>query len=288
MIKIVEFINSKNKMCIALVVSIIQLFIYITTKSYLFYLLFGIMFLGIKNIYSIKNGVCKLKEFFNKDSKETSSASKIKFDKNKQIQILKKASDFSLDYTDTIIISTAIGHHASILYSNYNIVLSSCADIFENIYEMILEKSKLLSVKFKVNSTLTLTFILTTLAIVLYGITSLVLFNFLNYFIKICFGHKYIFHNKVVFILMLDFCIAGILLAIIKNKEILRFSHTKNTDPLFILILNISFSIIFSTKFGIIGVVLGSILSKGIINISYEIFESYKNYKGTYYLNPAK
>ena len=284
MISIIEFINSKNKIVMALIVSVVQLLIFVGTKSYLLYISFGIMFLGIKNIYSIKNGICKLRDSFTKNDEKTSSSRGFKFDKDKQIKILKKAGNFSLDYTDTIIISTAVGHHASILYSNYNTILSSFSDICENIYEIILEKSNHMACKFKINSKLVIACTLTILAILIYGITSVLLFDFFNPFIKDWIGHKYIFHSKTVFIFIIDFCIAGILLAIIKNKKTFRSSQPKKPDPLFILIINVTSSLILCTYLGIIGVVLGSIFSKGILNLGYEVFEVYKNYKGAYYV----
>ena len=277
MISIINFLKNQNKILLALIISLIQLGIFILSKSYILYLLVGIVFILSENFLIIKNKVYEIKNnLINRSNELDSSNIKFQFDRTKQFEIIKKASELSLDYTDTIIISITVGRHASLLYSNYNIILSSFTNILKNIYEVIIQKAELLNSKFKINSTIIKVFILTILAIIIYSITSLVLSNFLNYFIKNWIGPKYILKNSVVSILILDFCFAGILFAIIKNKKLLKLSKNKKTDPLLTLVINIITSLILSILFGIIGVILGSILSKAILNIGYELLEVYQ------------
>ena len=271
MLNIMEFIKNQNDVVKTIIVSIIQLIIFIITKNYLLYVLFGIIFLAYKNIHLMKSCITKLKKMFIEKNEETMSLDKSYFDKNICIGMIKKASIFSLDYTDNIIISAAIGHHASLVYSNYNIILSSFSDILENTYEIIFKKVNTIALRLNINSKITRTYVLTAFAVSVYALTAFILFDLFNSFMRIWIGHKYMFRQHIVCILIIDFCLAGIVLAATLNRKIFKVKNYKEINPFIILALNILFSLVLSTKFGIIGIVIGSIFSKAIINICYEI-----------------
>ena len=219
----------------------------------------------------MKSCITKLKKMFIEKNEETMSLDKSYFDKNICIGMIKKASIFSLDYTDNIIISAAIGHHASLVYSNYNIILSSFSDILENTYEIIFKKVNTIALRLNINSKITRTYVLTAFAVSVYALTAFILFDLFNSFMRIWIGHKYMFRQHIVCILIIDFCLAGIVLAATLNRKIFKVKNYKEINPFIILALNILFSLVLSTKFGIIGIVIGSIFSKAIINICYEI-----------------
>ena len=71
MFNVLEFIKNQNDVVKTIIVSIIQLIIFIITKSYLLYILFGIIFLAYKNTHLIKSCITKLKKMFIEKNEET-------------------------------------------------------------------------------------------------------------------------------------------------------------------------------------------------------------------------
>ncbi|MGL5764438.1 MAG: hypothetical protein ACRCX8_02240, partial [Sarcina sp.] len=237
---------------------------------------FGIMFLLCKNIHLIKS-VKKIKNIKylvvnlrNKLSNRVSKTESKLSNNRSNISILKKISTLSLDYTDAIVISTILGHHASLLYSNYDTILSSLSDIFESIYEIIFEKVSLVYLKLRLKSKIAKLLLLTVVSILVYATISLLMFHFFNHFIKEWAGHKSLLRRHTVYTLILNFCLSGILIAAIKNRKILGLFHTKQFNPFIVITLNILLSISLSKFLGITGVILGSMLSKVIVNLIYE------------------
>ncbi|MGL4740973.1 MAG: hypothetical protein ACRC41_09215 [Sarcina sp.] len=265
--------NPNNGKLKAVIFSITQLLIFILTKSYVLYFLFGIMFLLCKNIHLIKSieNIKHLKETLKikLSNRNTNTKSKLSNNRSK-ISMLKKISTLSLDYTDAIVISTVLGHHASLLYSNYDTILSSLSDLFESVYEIIFEKVNLVYLKLNLKSKIAKVLLLTVVSILVYVTISLLMFHFFNHFIKEWAGHKSLLRKHTVYTLILNFCLSGILIAAIKNRKILGLFHTEQFNPFILITLNIILSISLSKYFGITGVIFGSILSKVIVNLIYE------------------
>ncbi|MGL5633474.1 MAG: hypothetical protein ACRDDL_00085 [Sarcina sp.] len=265
--------NPNNIKLKAVILGITQLLIFILTKSYVLYFLFGIMFLLCKNIHlikSVKNIKYLVVNLRNKLSNRVSKTESKLSNNRSNISILKKISTLSLDYTDAIVISTILGHHASLLYSNYDTILSSLSDIFESIYEIIFEKVSLVYLKLRLKSKIAKLLLLTVVSILVYATISLLMFHFFNHFIKEWAGHKSLLRRHTVYTLILNFCLSGILIAAIKNRKILGLFHTKQFNPFIVITLNILLSISLSKFLGITGVILGSMLSKVIVNLIYE------------------
>lgn len=267
--------NFKNKQIRAICIVIFQLSIFVITKSYVIYFISCLLFLLLDKFHIISEFKNTALSFLGKsDNSDTSLFSKLTT-KN-ILKTIKLGSEFCLDYTDTILVSAILGHNASILFANYDTIISRMSDIFDSVYEIIFDNIKHIFEFLNIKSQKTKSYLYITASIIMYLIIGRILYDFLNHFMAHWVGHKYILRRKVIFIIIINFCLTGLLFSVRKTKRSLGLIKRKQYNPIFILIFNLIASGILGMELGIVGIIIGSLTSKVIMNLFLELIGLFK------------
>lgn len=256
--------------------SILQIIILLLLKSFIVYLIVQILCTVLENVAV---SFCADREypFLKKYKKCVLSKQETKsIVENVKALFIYKIGSTALDGTDNIIISTFDGVVSVGLLSNYSLVTSSVQLLSSQIttsltgsvgnfvaqesqekYENILER-------------------LTFLNFIIYGGAFVVLGSCLSPFIAIWAGESYILEFPIVFIHCLNMYVYGMMNSIWTFRSTMGlFIHGK-WRPLISAITNIVVSILLVQKLGLLGVLLGTTITRIVTNVWYDPYIVYK------------
>lgn len=283
-----EYIVKKYSMLFSVFSSLMQIVILISLKNYVAYLLIRIIITLFQNIFlSIKAGkdYPYLKEIADKLDKK--SLGEIK--KNIFALLLYKMGITVATTIDTLLMSKYFGLIAVGLYSNYHLIFGYSDKFFTSVLGTITPSLGNLMVtgtnreENQVFSALQLIYywLSTYLAVGL-----IVLFNPL---IECIFGEEYLFDQSMVTALVISITLTNFQRPCSLTRDATGLFWRGKLRPLVMSVLNIVLSLIAIEMFGIIGIVLGTILSKVLTYVWYDPYIVYKYaIKGSlvkYYLN---
>lgn len=268
---------SKNKLLFSIFKMCAQILILVVTNSYILFLIIQIVSTFLENlvISHIANKMYPfLKEtnFYSLNKQET----KVIWTNVKALMIYKVGSTI-LDGTDNIIISTFIGVSSVGLLSNYTLIIGSVSMLLAQLTSAITGSVGNYMAKESSEKKEELLYKITFVYFIFYGYSFVFLFVLLNPFITIWIGNKYLLSKAVVLVLSINWYIYGMISPVWTFRSTLGlFVHGKYR-PAISAIINVVVSIIFAMKFGVIGVLLGTTLTRLITNSWYDPYIVYKH-----------
>ena len=200
-----------------------------------------------------------LKELDKADRIDSNELRTIK--KNVEALMLHKVGSYVVTSTDNIIITKFIGIVTTGLYSNYvliinminNFIYTFISNTVASFGNLVASESpeKRLSVFKEANF----------ICYILYGISTICLINLLSPFIGFVFGKKFIIDNLVIYIVCINFYVAG-MTSIANMVQTASGLYRKDKYvPLIQSIVNLVVSIYLAIKIGLAGVFIGTIIS---------------------------
>ncbi|MCB7337238.1 oligosaccharide flippase family protein [Enterocloster aldenensis] len=242
-----------------------QIFIIITTRNFIYYLVIAATFRLIENF--ILNLVINKKYAFIDSKNMDSLDNKILSDIKKKVRgtFLHKIGTFIVLGTDNIIISKFIGLTAVGIYSNYYLIINVINNIFSQVISSATASigSMLNEQNEKKNCDIFEQLQLVNAALVNTGSVSLYFLS--TPFITWFFGDNYSLSNTVLLVLSLNFYVTGMRKVYVVFKEAAGVLYEDSFIPLVESILNITLSIILVKFLGMTGVFIGTILSSMIL-----------------------
>lgn len=274
-----ELINADQKMYISNIYIFICLFFMnifqivgmVITKKYFIFLLIKIVFILFENILLSKKA-SELYPFLkekNIDSLTRTDMDVIK--KNIVGAIFYKAGKVFVNSTDNIIISKIVGLTAVGIYSNYRLIISAVTNILTQIFSSITSSVGNLGVSASKEKIYNIFKKIYFIGFHVYSLCSICILFLINPFIKLWLGENYLFDNKIVVLISLNFLFTGISSIIGVFRDSFGLYWQGKLKPLFELLVNLVFSIILAYKYGVFGVLIGTLLSNLLINLWWEI-----------------
>ena len=257
-----EYICSKADLLSEIIATVLKIIILLVFKNYILFLLIQIS----RNL--IANGILFVKSkkmYKNIDENKVESLSKEKektIFKNVKDLMLYKISSTINSGTDNIIITKIVGLSVVGIASNYSLLVNSVNQVLSKITGSFTASIGNLNAKESIENREQVFYILNFLVTWIYGFCGIMLIIFLNPFVKIWIGEKFLLNISVVVALVLEFYICGIqypgynyaiTTGLFKKAKWGAFSSA---------IINIILSIILGLKFGAFGVFLATGLSR--------------------------
>lgn len=234
------------------------------TKSYLAYLAIQFVIKLIENIV-INKYIDKKYIYINNISSKLSSIEVQVIVKNVKAMLLHKIGDVSLNGTDNIIIATFIGISTVGLYSNYTMILLSIQLFINLIFHSAgaslgnliagKEHEKKEAIFDKLNF----------LAFALFGIGSVIIYFCLPLFIEIWIGNDYLLPNVVLLLICINFYLLGMRIPLGVIKSAAGIYTQDKYAPIIQSLLNLGFSLVLVQYYGILGVLLGTLISNILV-----------------------
>lgn len=264
---------------------ILQIISLIIFKSFIFYIVSGVLTTIFRNIL-VSVIVNKNYSYIKKYNKEKlPKEEKQELIKNVVGMSLYKISSTIMNSTDNIIISTFISLTVTGIYSNYLLLVSNIKMVLNTIFSSITSSVGNLYAEGDKNKSEFIFRCINFLNFWIYGFVAICLWELLNPFIVLWLGEQYIFNKIVVLVIVLNFVTDGLQQAVILYKDACGLFWKGKLRPVFSAITNVIISLLLVKKIGIIGVILGSIISR-IITTWW--FDPYLVYSNAFEMSPKK
>lgn len=202
---------------------------------------------------------------------------------------LYKISGTVINSTDNIIVSSFISIILTGIYSNYLILISAVNTMLEILFSAFTASLGNLNVEAagNIEKKYSIFKILSFLNFWMYGFCSVCFLVLFDPFIRIWIGEKYIMNSLTEYIIVVNFLIVGLQETIGTHRAAYGLFYKGRYRPVFSVLLNIISSIvfvkIFPAEYGIVAVLLGTIVSN--IAVSWW-FDSYLVFKYAFNKKP--
>lgn len=258
-----NYIISKVHTYFLIISNVLQIITLIIFKAYIPVLTIQLIFRIIENITISKFAE---KEFpFLKDSSkyiELSSSKKRNLYKNVYSMLLYKISGLIINSTDNLVISYFLGVIYVGIYSNY-LMIVDMIKVFVNylFFPITASVGNLVSSKEEEKKKFMYNQIFFT-SFWIYGFCAISLYILLNDFINIWIGKSYLLDKITVLVIVINFYTAGMQCASTMYRDTTGMFSIGKYRPLIAAIINLIISVLLAPSLKIIGVLMGTIISR--------------------------
>lgn len=255
--------------------SILQIISLIIFSNFIIYILIQIALTVFENIM-ISNKVNEMYPYLKEEKRSVSKFAIIKIKKNVGALIISNFSRVALRSSSGIIISAFVGLSVVGIYSNYLLIISGITMLTSQIFAAITGSLGNFFAKEDKSLHVIMFQRLDFFNFLLYGMASVFFLIYANPFISLWLGNEYILPFNIVFVISLNFLIEGFLYTFWLFRSTMGLFIQGKYRPLYAAILNIGFSFLLGKQFGLIGVLLGTTISRLCVNAWYDPYIIYK------------
>ena len=284
-----EYIISQYRYIFIVIRSVFQIGILIILNDFIIYLVIQIVMTLLENIF-LSQKVDRLYPFLKEKNIEklpTGEIKKIKEDV--KALMISKFGNVMLNGTDNIIISRFIGVAAVGVLSNYTLITGAIVMVLSQISSAITGSIGNYVAKENKDSQYKLFKRVDFCIFWIYGFSTICLITLLNPFVELWIGKEYVLEEITIIILSVNFLINGIVSLLWTFRSTMGLFIQGKYRPIIVAGLNIIVSIILAKKLGIVGVLLGTTISRTLVNLWYDPYVIFKNgfnrSVGAYYLS---
>ncbi len=256
---------------------VLQLTSLIAFQSFVMYIISGLITTLIKNILVARIADREHPYAKKYNGKKLERAEKKILVKNVFGMSLYRISSAVMNSTDNIIISAFINITIAGIYSNYLLIVMNIKNILNTIFTSMTSSVGNLFAEGDREKSEFIFRCLNFMNFWLYGFAGICLWELLNPFINVWIGKEYLFEYAVVLVIVLNFVTDGLQQAVILYKDACGLFWKGKLRPIFSAGLNIIISIILVRPLGILGVILGSIISRMVTTWWFDPILVYKN-----------
>lgn len=248
----------------------------LTIGNYLIVLSTQVVFRIIENAYIAKKAD-KLYPFIreNKNASLTKKDRKL-FYENLYSLFLYKISGVVINGTDNIIIAIFAGITWVGIYSNYLLIITTLTTLLSYIFYSITASVGNLNISGDEEKNYFIFRVINFANFWVYGFSAVCLWSLINPFISLWLGDQYLMNMFIVFAIILNFYTAGMQNATTTFRETTGLFRKGKYRPIIAAIINIVFSIILTSLLGIVGVFLGTVISRLCIYFWYDPYVIFK------------
>lgn len=257
---------------------IAQIVVLILFKSYLIYMITQIICLLCSNIWTAQKASKLYPDVNSNREAKLSREEKRDMWTNIRAMFSYKIGGVLMNNTDQILISTLINTETVGLYSNYLMVTQSLTSIMGMAFTSVRASIGNLATEKKFEKEYEIFKVLELLAFWIFGGGAIGLAVLFNDFISLWVGKSYLLDEKTVLVIGLSFYIAGVVYPILCYRETVGlFKQTKNI-LFYSSIINLVLSVILGNIFGLVGILLATVIARICTNVWYEPYKLYKSY----------
>lgn len=257
-----EYICSNADLFSEVVASILKIIVLLVFKNYILFLLIQISRNLIANSILYYKSKKMYPDINENNVPELSKNQRKSIFQNVKSLMLYKISSTINSGTDNIIITKMVDLATVGIASNYSLLTNAVSQVLIMIMSSFNASVGNLNAKDSAENREKVFYTLTFIVTWIYGFCAIMLAVFLNPFINIWIGSKYLLQPVVVFALVLEFYICGVQYAGYNYAITTGLFKKAKWGALISSILNIILSIILGYKFGVFGIFLATGLSR--------------------------
>lgn len=257
--------------------AVIQSLLLIVTSNFILYLIIQILFSILTNIFiSIKADrdypYIKAKEVSHLEIEE-----KKEITKNVKALFLHRIGGIVVNNTDTLLMSKFIGIGTVGLYTNYRMIITTVTNVLYQIVSSFTASLGNVGVENNEKKFYEIYKELNIGCYIMYGFSTTCLFNLLNPFIELWLGKTFLFEKRVVCLLALNFYVLGMRQLIFTARTALGLFWHDRYKPLVESLVNLIVSFTLVEKYGIEGILVGTLVSYLLVDMTVEPMVLYRH-----------
>lgn len=259
-----------------LILYILQIMTLLLLKNFILYLLVQIVITFIQRIL-INKYIAKNYSFINFNCKEKLESNELASIKNNVGAIIYyKIGNFVLSGTDNLVISYFLGVVYVGIYTNYLSLINMISSIINTISVSITSSFGNLIVLENENKQEYIFNKINFFCFIVYGYFSIGILFLINPFVNLWIGSNYLFKYDIIIMMVFVFYANGMLAPITSIRDAAGAYKYDKFSTIIQSIINLVFSIILAYYIGVIGVVLGTLISIILVPLWYRPFVLYK------------
>lgn len=271
-----EHLLSKYRMIFIIVRAIGQCAILALTENFILYLCIQIICTLVENIWVYYQSSYYYPFLNNNREARLSAQFKRKIRTDIKALMIYKVGSTALDGTDNIILSAFVGVVWVGKLSNYTLIIGAISMITSQIISALTAGvGNYVATEAKTKYEELLLKIL-YLSFIIYGFSFVCLNSLATPFVQLIFGKEYGLGFWDVFISCLNFFVFGMMNSVWTFRTTMGLFEHGKYRPIVSAIINILVSIILAEKLGLVGVLLGTTITRLITNVWYDPYIVYK------------
>jgi O-antigen/teichoic acid export membrane protein len=256
--------------------NVVQIILLVTTHNFILFLLVYIA-CTIGNNVMVSRKADKLYPFLKEKQVEPLPKKERQgIFRHIRAMMMHKIGNVVVNNTDNLILSSMVGFLSVGRYSNYYLLIGSISQLIWQVFKGINASVGNLGAtqgKEQVSRVFYASFFVGQW---MYGWAAIALFELLDPFVEISFGKQYVFEQSIVFVLCLNFYLAGMRQASVVFRDSLGLFWHDRYKPVIESAINLVASVILTYYYGTIGVFLGTMISTVTTSLWVEPYVLYR------------
>lgn len=252
---------TKIKLVFNLLTYGLQLFVLFYFKNFVWFLIiqFGCRFLERILTHRFIKKAYQEVDFYKKQTLEKEEKDKIKT--NIKGIILHQVGNYAVNGTDNILISSIVNIATTGIYYNYASVVAILRNLIGSIISATTSSFGNLNVLEKSDVKKNVFHLINFVCLFLVGFVLVGLYFCINPFITLWLGEKYVLNTLCIIIICANFYLNVIMLPITAVKNSSGLYYVDRYIPIAQAVINLVVSIVLGSKFGLLGILLGTTIS---------------------------
>ena len=256
-----KYIDSNFYYSFQIIKSLLQIFVLVMTGNYILFLLTMLGTTITENLV-IRNKVNHMYPYLRKmEKKSLSREEKTQIKKNVYALTFHKIGGVVVNGTDNILMVKFVSLASAGINANYSMITTALKKITGIIFSSLTASIGNLTAEKQAEGSKPFFDQLNFITAWIYGFSAICLLALFNPFISLWLGSEYLFDNKVVFVIVLNFYLVGMLMPIRTFNASMGLFWYDRYKPIFESLINLFFSIYLVKKIGLIGVLIGTTIS---------------------------
>lgn len=260
----------------SILMMVLQIVGLVIFKNYFVYLITQISMVIGQNIVTAIIAGKMYPELDTEKAKKLDAEEKDGLIKNIKSLMIYKVGTLALNSTDNILISAFVGIVKVGLYSNYHLLCSSVTGFLSTIFGNLTASIGNLNAVETKEKKIEMFNIINLATFWLYGVCSICIFCVANAFITAWIGEEYLLSYRELFIIVLNAYVAGMLFAPFNYRQTMGLFIYGKMRPIISAAINIVASVILGKKFGLEGILWGTIIARVTTNVWFDPYIVFK------------
>lgn len=244
-----------------LLLNIAQIVVLYLTQNFILYLLLQTINTISENVLLSKKAGKLYPYIKERDVKPLRSEVKAEIKKNTFAMVFHRLGGVVVFATDNILISKLVGLIEVGLYSNYMLIRQALNTIISQLFQSVAASFGSLNVQSTDSHKLEIFNVLNFIGAWIFGFCSICLIVLINPFVTLWLGEEYLFPITTVSLIVIVFYTTGMRQASLTVRDAMGVFWYDRYKPIFEVLINIIASILLGKRWGVDGILVGTIIS---------------------------
>lgn len=271
-----NYIVSGISYAIAIVQSALQMVLLLSFRNYIGYLLIQTAGTLVYNVIVSQVAVKQFPYIKKKDVAPLPKNEQRVLFKNVRDLMVYKVSGLLVNSTDNILITFFNGLTTTGIASNYTLLVNTLNSLLAQIFNGITASVGNHNACEPVEKRYQMFSFLNLMNFWIFGWATLGIYFCASDLVQLCFGEEYVLSNEIPFVMALNFFTVGMMNAIWTYKHTLGLFHYGRFIQFFTGILNVVFSVLLGTYWGLFGILFATFMARLFTSLWYDPYAVFR------------